>query len=198
MLQALTRRWRLSKRSGSGPIFRIEFWAQLKGFALVAHSMTLIRKVYIRICGPAAVFYRNRWSNRGSGPLDRWWLPLAIIAVIGYSVLPSLAASSKGKPAHDVKYFFEHIEHFSEELTGRIEQSSTVRGRLVTFHLPVQCKTVPCLSPEVFAFQDPSDEQYKMQIFEDNSLLRELKIGQIYVLIDSLRTLRSLKTESET
>lgn len=28
VLQVLTRRWRFSKRNGSGPIFRIAFWVQ--------------------------------------------------------------------------------------------------------------------------------------------------------------------------
>jgi len=84
---------------------------------------------------------------------------------------------------HDVKYFFDNLETFRSDIPrSGITEKVAVRGRVVTYMLPVRCVKGPCPPVKGIFFQDVDDENYRFPIFGGNNLLRRLKIGNVYVL----------------
>ena len=84
---------------------------------------------------------------------------------------------------HDVKYFFDNVETFRSDIPrSGITEKVAVRGRVVTYMLPVKCVKGPCPPVRGIFFQDVDDENYRFPIFGGNNLLRRLKIGSVYVL----------------
>ena len=84
---------------------------------------------------------------------------------------------------HDVKYFFDNLETFRSDIPrSGITEKVAVRGRVVTYMLPVRCVKGPCPPVRGIFFQDVDDENYRFPIFGGNNLLRRLKIGNVYVL----------------
>lgn len=83
----------------------------------------------------------------------------------------------------DVKYFFDNIDSFHENLSrSGISESVFIRGRLIEIEFPVQCIKAPCLPVKHFALQDINNESYKIKIYQVNPLAQKLEIGRIYIL----------------
>src|SRR5438477_6681919 len=107
-------------------------------------------------------------------------LALVLIALVCLSPFVSGALAME---FHDVKYFFDNLETFRNDITrSGITEKVAVRGRVVTYMLPVRCVKGPCPPVKGIFFQDVDDENYRFPIFGGNNLLRRLKIGNVYVL----------------
>ena len=109
---------------------------------------------------------------------------VVVVLVAAFVCLPKLVSSSSNTEFHDVKYFFDHIEMFSENLPRTITENIIVKGRLFTFSVQPQCKMAPCPPVLLFGLQDLSDEKYKITMF--GPLLDRLKVGRVYVLSGEL------------
>jgi len=107
-------------------------------------------------------------------------LAFALIALVCLSPFVSGALAVE---FHDVKYFFDNVETFRSDIPrSGITEKVAVRGRVVTYMLPVKCVKGPCPPVRGIFFQDVDDENYRFPIFGGNNLLRRLKIGSVYVL----------------
>ena len=83
----------------------------------------------------------------------------------------------------DVKYFFDNIGSFNENLSrSGISESVFIRGKLIEVELQGQCFQAPCLPVKHFALQDINNESYNIRIYQVNPLAQKLEIGRIYIL----------------
>jgi len=91
--------------------------------------------------------------------------------------------SGVGTAYKDVKYFFDNIDSFNENLSrSGISESVFIKGKLVEVEFQVQCIKAPCLPVKHFALQDISSERYKIVIYQVNPLAQKLEVGRIYIL----------------
>ena len=91
--------------------------------------------------------------------------------------------SGVGTAYKDVKYFFDNIGSFNENLSrSGISESVFIRGKLIEVELQGQCFQAPCLPVKHFALQDINNESYNIRIYQVNPLAQKLEIGRIYIL----------------
>lgn len=84
--------------------------------------------------------------------------------------------------AKDVKYYFDNIESFDENLSRGIYQEVIIKGTLIEAEFKAQCKKSPCPPVKHFALQDIKNENYKIVIYQTNLLVQQLEIGKVYTL----------------
>lgn len=89
---------------------------------------------------------------------------------------------------HDVKYFFDTLEPFSESIPrSGITREVVIRGKIIQKEAKVLCIKAPCNPIKVFVFEDINNINYSIGIYETNSLLSKLVIDGVYILKGELQ-----------
>src|SRR5881409_487579 len=108
---------------------------------------------------------------------NKTWSKTVYCALVALVCLLPFISGALAVEFHDVKYFFDNLETFRSDIPrSGITEKVAVRGRVVTYMLPVRCVKGRCPPVRAFFFQDVDDENYRFHIFGGNNLLRRLTI----------------------
>jgi hypothetical protein len=110
-------------------------------------------------------------------------LIMAVFSISGLFFL-SEPVSASDPEVHDVKYFFDNVGPFRDNMprSGIATENITVRGKLLVLTVRRKCKNPPCVPKKTFVLQDVKNKRYALQIMETTPFLLELKANRIYTL----------------